>query len=161
MSRVVGMEIGLPKCARVDSLGGQVFCSMQERDSGFRALDESSFYKYLGIKQCLGPKSEISKLRLRKELISRMKSIWSSELSAKQKVVTNTWAIAVYLYYLPLWKWGSRELLELDRTVRKIMCLNKAAYYGASVARFHIPRKLAGKGVMSLQDVYETSNGKF
>ena len=95
------------------------------------------------------------KQRLREELCMRLKKVWSSELSAREKVeLTNTWATAIYIYILPLWKWEKREMMELDR---KIMLLNKATYYGASVERSHIPWKLGGRGIVSFLEMYQSS----
>ena len=37
------------------------------------------------------------------------------------------------------------------------MRVNKGAYYGASVDRSHIPRRLGGKGITSFKEMYETA----
>ena len=45
---------------------------------------------------------------------------------------------------------------ELDRTIRKVMQQNKAHQYGASVARLYQSRTVGGKGLVNLEQAWET-----
>ena len=121
-------------------------------------LGPTDTYKYLGVEQTLGVVEGAVKHRLSQELKHRLWVIWSSELTAKQKIeATNTWAIALYQYYLPLMRWQLRELVELDRLVRRQMRLCKAHYYGASLDRLCLPRKQGGHGLSSFVDIHEVA----
>lgn len=103
MSDVVGMKLGLSKCARVSGVGGTVLPPAEDDEFHFRCLTEQDNYKYLD--QCLGHRQVKVKLRLKKELKRRLRLVWSSCLNSRQKVeLTNSWAVAGYNYFLPLWE---------------------------------------------------------
>ena len=124
--------------------------------SDIRVLKGGEVYRYLGVEQSTGPAREAVKLQLKRTLLRRLKIVWSSYLTARQKVeLTNTWAASVYHYYLPLWQWTRRELTSLTRQVRNVMRRKWAHQFGSSVLRFHLSRELGGKGIMSFVNLYE------
>lgn len=59
------------------------------------------------------------------------------------------------LITVQVWKWPLKELVEIDRTVRRIMRSCGRNHFGASVDRFHLPRTRGGRGVLSVIDMHE------
>ena len=152
-SEAVGMTMGMPKCGRASTgRRGSEGHSIDTQE--IRVLRPDEAYKYLGLEQRIGLREGLVKKRLMEELCHRLTLIWNSDLTAKQKVeATNTWAMSLYHYYLPIMEWRERELLLLDRLVRRIMRKRKAHYFNSSAERCHVPRKQGGRGVHSFIDL--------
>lgn len=93
------------------------------------------------------------KERLRAKFRKRLRMVWKSDLTARNKAqATNMWASAIYRYFMPLWHWTRRDTMELDRTIRRVM---RRSHFSASLDRVHLPRSRGGRGITSLEDMYE------
>lgn len=114
VSRAVGMEWGLRKCAVVYVVNRRWDESadfLLPKDHEVRALSIGNSYKYLGVEQVLKTDSSKVKQRLAMTYIKRLHMIWNSKLNAKQKVqVTNTWGIFLYTHFFGCLKWTPVEL---------------------------------------------------
>ena len=79
-------------------------------------------YKYLGVQQVFGPCSRETKTRVVAEYLRRVQLVWSSGLSATEKVrAHSTWAAAVLRYYVAPVEWGARELSQVDVRTRAVL----------------------------------------
>ena len=84
VSKVVGMELGLQKCAVVNILraklqeGGTLALSDNRT---FPAASKDDPYRYLGIEQVIEPALKTVKKKLIEKYMSRLQGIWSSDLS--------------------------------------------------------------------------------
>ena len=135
---------------------GKVVEAVDADETPFRTAGRGAPYTYLGINQVFQPNLSSVKDRLTIDYKTRLKKIWSSELNAVNKArATNTWAVALFRYFFASLKWTQNELVQLDRTTRRIMRSCKCHQYGASVERVHLPREKGGRGVPSLSLVYQ------
>ena len=114
MSRAVGMELGLRKCAVAHVKGGKLVGGedfLLDEESKVEQVARGGTYRYLGIEQLFKPDHKAVRERLTKTYAKRLRQIWSSDLNSKHKVhATNTWAVAVFRYFFTQVKWPERAL---------------------------------------------------
>ena len=67
----------------------------------------------------------------------------------------NTWAVSVVRYSAEILEWAIKELQNLDRKTRKITNINRCLHSRSNVARFYIPRKQGGRGLISIEECDE------
>ena len=160
VSAAVGMKLGLRKCAIAEFHGSRVI-SAEDHDipsagGVIQALRDDQLYKYLGIKQRLTPDPTPVKDCLKDTFMFRLRKIWSSNLSAKNKAhATNSWAVSIFRYFFSVLYWSKGELKALDRRVRAIMRFSKSHQACASVERVHLHRRRGGRGIMCLVHEHE------
>ena len=96
------------------------------------------------------------KQKLRRKFLGRLREIWRSSLSAKQKAAsTNMWATAVYRYYFPTIRWELIKLSRMDTPVRRNLSKYHAHHKNASFARLYIHHSNGGCGLTSLRHAWE------
>ena len=154
VSKAVGMELGLRKCAVANILRGKL------QEGGALALSDDRTvptannddpYSYLGIEQVIEPDLKTVKKKLVEKYVSRLRRIWSADLNSKYKAqATNVWAVSIFRYFFGILKWTKADLISLDRTTRRIMRKNKCHQYSAAPERLYLPRTRGGKGLHQL-----------
>ena len=157
VSKAVGMELGMEKCAvahfKNSNVDGTIHVPDEER---FRCADEGKPYCYLGIDQVIKPDTATVCARLEKEYRRRLECIWKSSLTAKMKVqATNVWAVSVFRYFFGNLTWTRKVLVRLDRMTRKVLRKHKAHHVNASLERLYLPREEGGRGLSNLEHVWE------
>ena len=159
VSRAVGMELGLRKCAvahvkRGKYVGGENYLLPEERK--IERVAQGGTYWYLGIEQLFRADHTSVRERLTKVYAQRLHRIWSSALSSKHKVhATNTWAVSVFRYFFALVKWPLKELIQLDRLTRKILRRFKSHHLSASIECLYLRRASGGRGLVNIRQAYE------
>ena len=141
LARVVGMYLGVGKCAvahiragRVQQLGGATSDS-----EDINELNGKS-YRSLGVEQVFGPRSRETKDKVVQEYLRRGQVVWSSSLSAAAKVrAHNSWVVSVLRYTMPLVEWFRRELEQLDVRTRALLTKCEAHCPNASKDRLYLP----------------------
>ena len=129
VSKVVGMELGLRKCAVANILRGK----LQEGgalalsdDRTVPAASKDDRYSYLGIEQVIEPDLKTVKCRGCGGFGLRIST-------PKYKAqATNVWAVSIFRYFFGILKWTKADLIGLDRTTRCIMRKNKCHQYSAA-----------------------------
>ena len=100
VSRVVGMEFGLRKCAVAHIKCGKYVNGKNyvlEEEQKIEWVAQGGAYWYLGIEQMFMSDYKTIRERLTKVYVDRLRWIWSSALSTKHKVhATNTWVVAIF-----------------------------------------------------------------
>ena len=92
-----------------------------------------------------------------REYIGRTRRVWESGINMGMKAqAQNSWANAVMRFSLGTIGWCRSDVQEMDRATRRIMRQNKAHQYGASVARLYQLRANEGRGLVSLEQAWET-----
>ena len=159
VSSCVGMELGLRKCAVANLVKGRLGESQDfllDSDRLVQAVTEGNAYRYLGIEQVFNTNHKTMREKLENIYVKRLRKIWNSNLNAGNKVkATNSWAIPVLRYFFNHVKWGHRDLLSLDRKTRAVIKRCRGHYGGASLERLYLPRHSGGRGLASLQHVWE------
>nr|CAH7767457.1 unnamed protein product [Callosobruchus chinensis] len=149
-SHAIGMEFGA-KGRRGDS-------GEEERlvdGSILRQLHAGDTYNYLGVAQSHIQEAKIVKECLRRKYLHRLRQIWSSELSGKNKVAaTNMLAVPSVLYTFGAIHWTVEELRQLDIKTRKRMNMERSLHPKSSVPRIYLPRHLGGRGLLSLERLH-------
>ena len=160
VSRAMGMELGLKKCAVAHMIRGseEMRGSIALRSGAEKQeLEEGDAYRYLGVEQRFGADLRKTKQGIEREYMRRTRRVWESKIWVGKKVqAQNTWATAVLRYSLGTVSWVRSDVRELDRMTRKVMRQNKAHQYGASVARLYQARTVGGKGLVNLEQAWET-----
>ena len=99
-------------------------------------LDQAETYKYLGMQEGEGIQHHKMKVNMRKEYKRRIKLGLKSELNARNKIAAiNTLAVPVILYSYGVIDWKLVEIQDLDRMIRKQLCMNWMLAMKADVDR--------------------------
>ena len=111
---------------------------------------------YLGLEQLFDPNLKIVRNTLAKIATNRVGKVAQSLLSGKNKsALTNSWIMAKLRYYLAAVRWSKRELILLDRVIRRKFQATASCHSNAAVERFHIGRSEGGRGIGSALQIYE------
>nr|CAH7732997.1 unnamed protein product [Callosobruchus chinensis] len=159
-SHAIGMEFGTDKCAMVHLKKGRRGVKGEEDErlvdgSILRQLHAGDTYAYLGVAQSHIQEANIVKECLRRKYLQRLRQIWSSELSGKNKVAaTNMLAVPLLLYTFGAIRWTVEELRQLDTKTRKRMNMERSLHPKSSVPRIYLPRHLGGRGLLSLERLH-------
>ncbi len=103
-------------------------------------------YRYLGVDQCMGPKSATTRSRVKKEYLRRVRKTRNSPLCGKSKAVThNSWCAGVVCYFCCVVSWGKNGPRDLDVATRAVLKQCKAHHKGGAIERLYLPRKEGGK----------------
>ena len=159
VSKAVGMQLGLTKCAVAHIRKGQDYDGGSAKLPDQRtvlAARAGNPYKYLGIEQVFEPDLAAVRKRLSKLYEKRLRKIWSSDLNSKNKTLsTNVWAVSVFRYYFGILKWRREDVAELDVRTRAVLRSCKSHQYNASKYRPYIPRSEGGRGLTNLEHAWE------
>ena len=158
-SRDIGMQFGIDKCADINiNNGKQTICKTPLEMNGLviQPVAEEDTYRYLGQDENIEYVGHINKDRVTKELYSRCRKIWSSELSSYNKTTAhNTFAVSVILPTFGILDWTIEEIKNTDIKIRKILSMNGSFHPNSDVDRLYISRKKGGGGLKSIQTTYE------
>nr|CAH7766629.1 unnamed protein product [Callosobruchus chinensis] len=147
----IGMEFGTDKCAVVHLKKGRRGDSGEEErlvdGSILRQLHAGDTYNYLGVSQSHIQEAKVVKECLRRKYLHRLRQIWSSELSGKNKVAaTNMLAVPSVLYTFGAIHWTVEEMRQLDTKTRKRMNMERSLHPKL--------RHLGGRGLLSLERLH-------
>lgn len=155
-THAIGMEFGIDKCALVHLKKGRRGTNEEEEQlvdgSILRHLDAGETYTYLGVQQYHTQVVDQVKEALCRKYQHRLRQIWSSELSGKNKVgATNMLAVPILLYSFGAIKWTINELRQIDVRTRKMMHMQRSLHPNSSVQRLYLPRHRGGRGLLGLE----------
>lgn len=160
-SNDIRMEFGLDKCRYHSLKNGKWseaddFQLLQRSKGGtIQAMDKHETYKYLGFLQAQGLDNKEIKNQLQTKMKSRLKAILRTQLSAINKTTAiNSFAAPVLTYSFGVVPWTNTELERSNRDLRVEYTKHKMHHPRASRERFHLPRKLGGRGVTDLRMCY-------
>ena len=91
-SRDICMDFGIDKCAYMKVVKGKQVSNLQPlemNDIVIQPIEEGDTYKYLGQDENINFDGPINKERVTKEYFTRVRKLWTSELSAYNKVITH------------------------------------------------------------------------
>ena len=118
-------------------------------------LEVEDSYKYLGLDEDLSYKGELNKERVITEFYNRVRKIWRSELSAKNKVhAHNVFAVPVLTGTIGVLDWTKEELSKIDVKTRKLLTCTGNFHRNSNVHRLYTPREDGGRGLNSIFDVF-------
>ena len=159
VSHVVGMELGLRKCAVPHVRHGKVVDGENYLLPGEWTIEcvvQGGTYRYLGIEQVFQSDHTTVRERLIQAYSKRLNWIWSSSLSSKHKAhPTNTWAVAVFRYFFAQVKWPDKTLVQLDMLTHKILQCSNSHHYSASIEQLYLRQISGGRGLVNIHLAYE------
>ena len=116
------MNFGLEKRGRI-YLKRLSFQSKMHEGSAFqndiKELDPRKAYRYLGIEETFDIQHKNEKDKLKKEYLRRLRLVFGTELSAKNKIqAIGSLALQALRYTFGISNWHQEELQKLDRKTR-------------------------------------------
>ena len=120
-----------------------------------KELQEEELYTYLGQDEAVGYDGILDKEKVTKEYKRRVWKIWTSELYSGNKVTAhNTFAVPLIMPTIGILNWTRKEIEDLDKVTRRIMCYTGNLYMRSDINRIYVLRKLGGRGLASIEDSY-------
>ena len=155
-----GMSLNQAKSAWLSVSRGRPNTDMPElvtiTGSRLGHINEDKEYRYLGIQERAQFCCQETKELVRTEFIRRLKLMCRSGLHSRNLFqAINGFAIPVVLYSILLLGWTKAERSALDRLVRHHLVQAKAHHPRASIHRLFIPRDAGGRGLLSIEDLYQ------
>ena len=158
-SKDIGMKFGQDKCAYIRIEKGKNTTSSAIVMNGLtiKPIQEGESYRYLGQDENIAYEGKINKERVTKEYLSRVRKIWSSELSAYNKTIAhNSFAIPVITPTVGILDWTKEEIKNIDIRTRKILSVTGNFHPNSDVDRLYIGRNVGGRGLRSCQGLFES-----
>ena len=110
----------------------------------------------MGIDESIGIEGPLNKQRVIKEYKTRVKKIWGSELNGYNKAIArNAFAVPVVTPTIGILKWTKKEINDLDIATRKITTMTGGSHRASDIDRLYVERKKGGRGLRSIEDMYE------
>ena len=158
-SNDIGMKFGQDKCAYIKIEKGKNTTTTPIEINGLtiKPIQEGESYRYLGQDEYIAYEGTINKERVSKEYPSRVKKIWSSELSAFNKTIAhNAFATPVITPTMGILDWTIQEIKDTDIRTRKILSVTGNFHPNSDVDRLYIGRNIGGRGLRSCQRLFES-----
>ena len=119
-------------------------------DQHIREVEEEG-YKYLGILQLDMTLNTKMKDRITSEYMRRVRNLCRSKLNGGNMISgIKAWAVSVLCYTADIVDWTVEELVSMDRRTRKVLAMNGCMHTRSNIARLYLPRKVGGKGLISI-----------
>ena len=137
------MKFGVDKCAYIKINAGKQTkgkVSLEMKNLIIQPVAHGDTYKYIGQDENIAYVVEVNKERVRKELYASCRKAWSSEHSAYHKVTAqNIFVISIITPTFGIIDWTIEELKEIDKRIRKILCMNGSFHPNSDIDRLYIP----------------------
>ena len=154
------MDFGTDKCAYLKIVKGTIVSDAEPlvmNDLIINSVKEGDTYKYLAIDENISYHGPINKERVSREYFTRTRKIWSSELSAYNKVVShNAFAVPVLIPAIGVLDWTIGEIKDIDIKTQKILTLTRNFHPNSDVDRLYMQKSLGGCGLRQVQSSYES-----
>ena len=97
----------------------------------------------------------MNKEKVTKEYKRRVCKIWTSELYSGNKITAhNTFAVAQTMPAIGILNWTRKEIEDLDKATRQIICYTSNLHMRSNINRIYVPRKQGGRGLASIEDTF-------
>ena len=144
-SEDIVIKLGQGKCAYIKTEKGRNTTASVIEINGLKIkpIQEEESYRYLGQDENAAYEGTINKERITKEYLSRVKKIWSAELSAHHKAIAhNSFATPVITPARGILDWTIQEIKDIDIKTRKILSVTGNCHPNIDIDRFYIGRNL-------------------
>ena len=112
---------------------------------------KSESYKYLRILEADKFLEEKMTFNVSKEHMRMLRKVLKSKLKGRNLVSgVNTWAVSLLRYSAAFVGWSKSEIQPIDRRTRNLFTMYWDLRPNSDVDRLHIPRKEAGRGLISI-----------
>jgi hypothetical protein len=153
------MQFGLSKCSYLKIKRGKAVTSaraMQVKGVKISPVCKGDTYRYLGLDECITYDGALNKERVASAYTKRLRKIWSSELSARNKCIAhNSFAVPVLTPTFGILQWSIEELEALDVKTRKLLTSTGNFNRNGDVDRLYLPRNEGGRGLRSIYSIFK------
>ena len=112
------MDFGTNKCVYLKIVKGMIVSDGEPlvmNNLTIKPVKEGDTYKYLGIDENISYHGPINKERVSKEYFTRTRKIWSSDLSAYNKVIAHyAFAVFILIPTIGILDWTIGEIKDID-----------------------------------------------
>ena len=144
------MDFGIDKCAYMKVVKGKQVSNMQPlemNDIVIQPIGEGDTCKYLGQNGNINFDAPINKERVTKEYFTRVRKIWTSELSAYNKVIDhNSFALPILVPTFGILDWSIQDIKDLDIKTRKQLTMSGNFLLNSDIDLLYIQRNQGGRG---------------
>ena len=159
MSKDIGMEFGVKKCAELKFTKGKMEHSngLEMFEERIRTLNpgEEEFYTFLGIPEGEGQLDKEAKKKAIEEVTKRVEDLCNLELYERNLIKSiNSRALSVLAYGMNVVEYTKEELQSVDRKIRGILTRKGMIWRQSSNERLYMPITEGGRGLKSARDVY-------
>ena len=113
-----------------------------------KPVKEGDTYKYLGIDENISYHGPINKERVSKEYFTRTRKVWSSELSAYNKMIAhNTFEVPVLIPTIGVLDWTIGEIKDIDIKKRKTLTLTRNFHSNSDVDGLYMQNNFGRHGL--------------
>ena len=159
-SRDICMDFGIDKCAYMKVVKGKQVSNLQllkMNDIVMQPIEEGDTYKYLGQDENINFDGPISKERVTKDYFTRVRKIWTSELSAYNKVLAhNSFALPVLVSTFGILAWSIQDIKDLDIKTRQQLTMSGNFHPNSDIDLLYTQRNLGSRGLLQIQRVFES-----
>ena len=159
-SKDIGMKFGVYKCAFAQIEKGKLIQNPEPliiNDLVIKPLPLGDSYTHLGIDENITYDSPMNKARITKEYLSRVKKIWSSELSDYNKVVAhNSFVSPIIASTVGIIDWTIDDIEQLDINTRKVLSMTGNHNPNSNVDYIYVSRSDGGRGIKQMRTLYES-----
>ena len=130
---------------------------LEMNDIVIQPIEEGDTYKYLGQDENINFDGPINKERVTKEYFTRIRKIWTSELSAYSKVTAHiSFAPPVLVLTFGILDWSIQDIKDLDIKTRKQLTMSGNFHPNSDIDLLYIQRNLGVRGLRQIQRVFES-----
>ena len=153
------MDFRIDKCAYMKVVKGKQVSNLKPleiNDIVIQPVEEGDTYKYLGQDENINFDGPINKERVMKEYFTRVRKIWTSELSAYNKVIAhNSFTLPVLVPTFGILDWSIQDIKDLDIKTRKQLTMSGNFHPNSDIDLLYIQRNQGGRGLRLIQRVCE------
>ena len=132
-----------------------------DKEEVIKHLEDGTQYKFLGVLEDIRQDDKMALGCAANVYHKRMSVIWSSPQSDENHIIaSNQFALPVLTYLMWTQRWPSTEIRRIDREVRKIIVENGGKHILGSTTLLYLPRDQGGRGMQSVESVYEATKIK-
>ena len=158
----IGMKLGFDKCKVLNIVQGKIkACGnirLNENDI-IEEMGNADIYKYLGVIESSNIKHNEMKTMALEKFKKKLKNVLKSELNSKNIMTAiNEYVTPVLSYTFGIVNWTEQDIKDADIMVRKMLNMNRMFEIRSDVDRLYIPRKMGGRGLVSVWDSFKTTH---
>ena len=153
------MKFGQDKCGYIKIEKGKNTTSTPIEVNGLtiKSIQEGKSYRYLVQDENIAYEGTTGKERVSNECLSQVKKIWSSELSAFNKIIAhNAFTTPVITPTIGILDWTIQKIKETDIGTRKNLSVTENFHPNSDVDRLYIGRNIGGRGLRSCRRLFES-----
>lgn len=158
----IGMKLGFDKCKVLNIVQGKIKACGNIILNGTDIIEEMGsvdIYKYLGVIESSNIKHSEMKNFAMEKFKKKLMNVLKSQLNSKNIMTAiNEYVTPVLSYTFGIVNWTEQDIKDADILVRKKLNMCRMFEIRSDVDRLYIPRKMGGRGLVSVWDSFKTTH---